>query len=139
LVHELICFVQAEWRRRRDNRLKQTKVAERGRSPPNPTYDRLSFYIDPCNLAEGAGNELCRRLIDYRFVFSVKGMDPILARRTHFWLLLQAKCPFCTHRKCGECREVSFSILACCQCRSRAIERLHALQKLLSDKDEKNG
>ena len=74
MVHELNRFVQAEWRRRRDNRLKQTKVAERGRSPPNPTYDRLSFYIDPRNLAEGAGNELCTRLIDYRFVFSVKGM-----------------------------------------------------------------
>src|SRR4030095_1050433 len=83
-------------------------------------------------LAEGAGNELCERLTDYRFVFSVKGLID-LTRRTHFWLLLDAKCPFCTYRKCGECREVSFSILACCQCRARAIERLHALQKLLSN------
>jgi hypothetical protein len=34
------------------------------------------------NLAEGARNELCKRLIDYRFVFSVKGMIQFGAKNT---------------------------------------------------------
>jgi hypothetical protein len=62
--------------------LKQIKVSEQGGCPPNPIYDRLSFYIKPRILAEGARNELCTRLIDYRFVFSVKGMIQFGAKNT---------------------------------------------------------
>jgi hypothetical protein len=43
--------------------------------------------------------------------------------------LLTTKCPLCGHRNCPECREVSSSILACCECRSRAISQLVALQE----------
>src|SRR6266436_3873001 len=87
------------------------------------------------SLIGDAGNELCSHITDYPLLLSVKGLAN-LERKTHFWLLLDAKCPLCAHRKCGECREVSFSILACCQCRARAIARLSTIQKLLND--EKN-
>ena len=44
------------------------------------------------------------------------------------WPLLRLRC-VCGHLNCPDCREVSFSILACCKCRARAIERLKELQK----------
>ena len=37
-------------------------------------------------------------------------------------------CCFCLHPKCGACIELSSSILACCDCRARAINRLSFLQ-----------
>jgi hypothetical protein len=45
------------------------------------------------------------------------------------WPFLRAKCLLCGHLNCPECREVSFSILACCKCRARAIKRLQDLQQ----------
>ncbi len=51
------------------------------------------------------------------------------------WPLLRTKCLFCGHANCPECREVSFSILACCKCRARAIKRLQDLQDALDKKD----
>ena len=45
------------------------------------------------------------------------------------WPFLRTKCLFCGHSNCPECREVSCSILACCQCRQRFIECLQELQK----------
>ena len=46
------------------------------------------------------------------------------------WSIVRAKCLLCGHLNCPACREVSFSILACCQCRQRFIECLQELQKL---------
>ena len=37
-------------------------------------------------------------------------------------------CPFCCHSKCQACVEVSSNVLACCQCRARAISRLTYLE-----------
>jgi hypothetical protein len=37
-------------------------------------------------------------------------------------------CPFCRHSKCHSCVEVSSNILACCQCRASAINRLTYLE-----------
>jgi len=39
-------------------------------------------------------------------------------------------CCFCLHPKCGACIELSSSILACCDCRARAINRLSFLQDI---------
>ena len=45
------------------------------------------------------------------------------------WSIIRAKCLLCGHLNCPACREVSFSILACCQCRPRFIERLQELRE----------
>src|SRR6266550_4395599 len=62
-----------------------------------------------------------------------------LIRELSFWPLPQTDCAFCTHRKCGRCREVSFSIAACCQCRMRAIERLKYLEERLHENNSQDG
>ena len=53
------------------------------------------------------------------------------------WSFLRAKCLLCGHLNCPVCREVSFSILACCQCRARAIKRLQEVQELQDKADDK--
>jgi len=53
------------------------------------------------------------------------------------WPFLRAKCLLCGHLNWPECREVSFSILACCKCRARAIKRLQALQEPQNKEDDK--
>ena len=53
--------------------------------------------------------------------------------RMRFWPLPDIECMLCKHRKCAACREVSFSVAACCQCRSRAIARLEYLQKIAAE------
>jgi len=53
----------------------------------------------------------------------------ISMRTVSFSPLPEAPCPFCMHRKCTKCREVSFSVAACCECRKRALARLDCLQK----------
>jgi hypothetical protein len=45
------------------------------------------------------------------------------------WSIVRAKCLLCGHPNCPACREVSFSILACCQCRPKVIERLQELER----------
>src|SRR6266850_7890336 len=62
-----------------------------------------------------------------------------LIHELSFWPLPQTDCAFCTHRKCRRCREVSFSIAACCQCRTRAIERLKYLCARVDETDIRAG
>jgi len=57
----------------------------------------------------------------------------ISMRTVSFSPLPEAPCPFCMHLKCAKCREVSFSVAACCQCRKRALARLDCLQKRFSE------
>jgi len=54
-------------------------------------------------------------------------------RELSYWPLPETECAFCAHRKCHRCREVSFSSAACCQCRTRAIERLKFLRDRLDE------
>jgi hypothetical protein len=53
-------------------------------------------------------------------------MDPL----KHSWPGLGTECPFCSHSKCRACLEVSVNVLACCNCRTRAIRRLAYLKDL---------
>ena len=46
-------------------------------------------------------------------------------------------CPFCSHSKCQACIEVSSNVLACCQCRARAISRLTYLENVRDRKGAK--
>src|SRR6476660_108834 len=62
-----------------------------------------------------------------------------LIHELSFWSLPQTDCAFCAHPKCGRCREVSFSIAACCQCRTRAIERLKYLRARIDATDARAG
>jgi len=62
-----------------------------------------------------------------------------LVHELSFWPLPQTECAFCAHRKCRRCREVSFSIAACCQCRMRAIERLKYLRARIDETDTQEG
>src|SRR5262249_42758523 len=55
-------------------------------------------------------------------------------RELSLWPLPETECAFCAHRKCHRCREVSFSSAACCQCRTRAIERLKFLRDRLDER-----
>ena len=52
--------------------------------------------------------------------------------------LLRVRCLLCGHLNCPDCREVSFSILACCKCRAKAIERLRDLQEHQDKEDGGN-
>ena len=52
------------------------------------------------------------------------------------WPLLKVRCLLCGHLNCPDCREVSFSILACCSCRAKAIERLQEFRAHQDTKDE---
>jgi hypothetical protein len=51
---------------------------------------------------------------------------------------IDPKCAICGHGKCQKCREVSFSNLACCRCRARAITRLQQLLEGLKDVSNEN-
>jgi hypothetical protein len=77
-----------------------------------------------------------RRLIVYPSIIPMKDSNHFV-RELSLWPLLDTECPFCAHRKCGGCREVSFSVAACCHCRTRAIERLKVLQEQLKKKSDK--
>ena len=55
------------------------------------------------------------------------------------WPLLRVRCLLCGHLTCPACREVSFSILACCKCRAKAIERLKDLQERQDTNDKDTG
>jgi len=55
------------------------------------------------------------------------------------WVFLRAKCLLCGHLNCPACREVSFSILACCKCRVRAIKSLQELQERQDTNDKDTG
>jgi transcription elongation factor Elf1 len=46
------------------------------------------------------------------------------------WPGLGMECPFCSHSKCRACLEVSVNVLACCNCRTRAIRRLDFLKEV---------
>ena len=52
----------------------------------------------------------------------------ILDQLTHDSAVQEFACCFCLHSKCGACVELSSSVLACCRCRARAIDRLSSLQ-----------
>jgi hypothetical protein len=52
------------------------------------------------------------------------------------WPFLRAKCLLCGHLNCPDCREVSYSILACCKCRASAIKRLQDLQEFQKKEGE---
>ena len=45
------------------------------------------------------------------------------------WSLFKKKCLLCGHPNCPECREVSFSLLACCKCRAKALKLIEAIKE----------
>ena len=48
----------------------------------------------------------------------------------HSWPGLGMKCTFCSHSKCRDCLDVSVNVLACCNCRQRAVRRLADLKEM---------
>jgi hypothetical protein len=82
LVHELNGFVQVEWRRRRDDRLKQTKIAERRERPPNSAYDLLSFCINPRNTSGRRRERTLQTSNRLSIRFLREGVEPIGANNT---------------------------------------------------------
>ena len=53
----------------------------------------------------------------------------------HSWPGLGLECPFCSHSKCRAYLEVSVNVLACCECRTRAIRRLAYLKEVHESKE----